>query len=469
MSVFIHGVVDLKEEATALSTILDFSSNVVSNNKSTSVVLVDDNEIPIGMTDPITKKGGDKDSTAPVSSNDSVPVMAPTGAKKTRSEPDSTLNATTFVKSFDEPTSGALVSEAIGATVIRPNASSTDPSQSSVNNVSQSSGFRVLCTTTDMLSHWGSFIIRCQDFKTFVEAGYPNVRIDALPYSRITNGTRYDATIVIKTNWVPISKEVNGITTVWNARENYGKIFVDVIDAYGLKDKKIPSDWGVIVQNRFQAENYKNHETFIVPHWFNSFYADFNDEPIEGPPEIRQDPSPLKVASVWSRTSKRDTYFSTEAVKNVRYDHIEQGYSIEKWFTKYVKAEVDVNKILKDPQLGEGYLYRKLFHHYDLLVIYPKGGTEKRAYNSIQRITSQMRSGAPVLLGCYGPAHQDFCETEQYPCWFDETQESFTQAMERMKDPSVRQECQERGLQISSKYSPRKIVKDYLRVLGADV
>jgi hypothetical protein len=62
---------------------------VVSNNQSTSVVLVDENEISIGMTDPNTKKGGDKDLTAPVSSNDSVPVMAPTGPKKTRSEPDS--------------------------------------------------------------------------------------------------------------------------------------------------------------------------------------------------------------------------------------------------------------------------------------------------------------------------------------------------------------------------------------------
>jgi len=298
--------------------------------------------------------------------------------------------------------------------------------------------FRVLCTAKAKILGWGSYKIRCKDFQFFAAKYFPQVEIDAVDQKKAIG--QYNATVMVK--------------VILPSNSTNGRIFVDIVDELFLHKKKqvarIPSNYEILVQNKFQAEVFPNHKTHIVTHWFNSFPADDQDEP-KGPlPEI-EPVDILRVGTVWNPPRReKGCRSSTNGMANVTYKCIEENFAIEGWYLKYVNdTKNNMSEILKDPNLGPGFLYRNLFRQFHVLVIYPKPG-KKMKYNSYQRVVSQMRSGVPVLMDCRGENHQDFCQRYRYPCNFTD-QASFTDMLERMKDVKLRKECQHMGIEISSK------------------
>jgi hypothetical protein len=318
--------------------------------------------------------------------------------------------------------------------------------------------FRILCTSVTTVMRLGSYKIRCLDFKLFAAKYFPNVEIDAIPAENATG--HYNATLLVKRDRVgPIQAP---------APTMYGRVFVDVVDNFYLNANVISKEFDVIVQNQAHTTRYPNHRTHVVTHWYNSFPADNKDEFFGTLPAIKHEDH-LKVATVWD--SKKGCWLRQSRLANVSYDCIQELYHIQKWYHKYAPGNTTVNQTMAtviqtmaDPELGTGYLYRNLFQKYHLLVAYAKHGP-KLKFGNMQRIVSQMRSGVPVLVEDRGYTHIEFIHNYSYPCTFTDGQ-SFQEMLERMKSPLVRQECQRLGIDISKDFSPRTIIREFLRALG---
>jgi hypothetical protein len=312
--------------------------------------------------------------------------------------------------------------------------------------------FRILCTSYTKVRELGSYKIRCKDFKFFAAKYFPNVEIEAIPAENATG--KYKATILVKS--VGVQKIKPGRV--------YGRVFVDIVDAYyGLNAGKIPKNYDVVVQNQAHANVFPDHKTHVVTHWYNSFPGDDKDDFFGTLPAIKHEDN-LKAATVWNARKGLDREPSKSRTKNVTYDIIDQPFSIQSWYHKYVPGDTTVNQTMADPELGPGYLYRNLFQTYHVLVTYAKNGP-KLEFGNVQRIVSQMRSGVPVLIEDRGYAHSSFVQQYSYPCKFQDDK-SLNKMLEKMKSPLLRQECQRLGMEICKDYSPRTIVREYLRVLG---
>jgi hypothetical protein len=131
------------------------------------------------------------------------------------------------------------------------------------------------------------------------------------------------------------------------------------------------------------------------------------------------------------------------------------------------------------PQLGVGMLYYNAFRKFDALVVLAKNHTMKLEYGNVQRAISQMRSGVPVLLEIRGRVLEDFMNVYNYSCafrrYYDEPTikhehpvelMSFHEAVEQLKDPDVRRDCQRQGFEIVNDYSPSKIGQKFLKTVG---
>jgi hypothetical protein len=166
---------------------------------------------------------------------------------------------------------------------------------------------------------------------------------------------------------------------------------------------------------------------------------------------------------VWD-PRKFDRKPSRSRTAHVTYAIIAREFSIESWYHHYFPGDTTTTQIMADPELGAGYLYSNLFQKYHILVTYAKNGP-KLEFGNVQRIVSEMRSGVPVLIEDRGYAHSSFIQQYSYPCKFTD-EKSFQEMLERMKSPLLRKECQRLGIEICKDYSPRTIVREYLRVLG---
>jgi len=136
-------------------------------------------------------------------------------------------------------------------------------------------------------------------------------------------------------------------------------------------------------------------------------------------------------------------------------------------------------RTMASPQLGAGMLYYNVFQKFDALVVLAKNHTMKLEYGNVQRAISQMRSGVPVLMEIRGRVFEDFMDQYNYSCAFrryhdERTNEyehsrglmSFDEAVEQLKNPDVRRECQRQGLEIVKDYSPSKIGQKFLKTVG---
>merc|ERR1711862_387152 len=218
-----------------------------------------------------------------------------------------------------------------------------------------------------------------------------------------------------------------------------------------------------------------------IEHMYSSYPLDMMRIHPEHIPDIRYKDT-LQVAMVCFDCSLQANRRARAVAENVGgvdlklLDEKKQSGSqrIEEWLLKRMSGNGWTKEkrveILENPLYGPGKLYTEVFHKFDVLIVSPKEGRGKLRYGSIQRITSQMRSGTPVLVEAKGLAFTSFLEHYNYTCAFssksNEKYQTLGQASRRIKDPLYRKDCQEQGLKISSHFSPNEIGKKLLRTLG---
>eukprot|EP00531_Pseudo-nitzschia_arenysensis_P002423 CAMPEP_0116120202 /NCGR_PEP_ID=MMETSP0329-20121206/3053_1 /TAXON_ID=697910 /ORGANISM="Pseudo-nitzschia arenysensis, Strain B593" /LENGTH=299 /DNA_ID=CAMNT_0003613963 /DNA_START=601 /DNA_END=1500 /DNA_ORIENTATION=- len=285
----------------------------------------------------------------------------------------------------------------------------------------------------------------------------------------------YDATIFIKS----MSKK---------SFPQFGNKFVDLVDEYNWKEEKIPPEMHLILQTEWQGElMYPNHTSSVVEHWYNSYPSDMVNEGYpEFIPSINQkSPRQLHIATVWNTKRSHDPSEGgcpALSISGAKYDCVDKDFDITSWYLKLFKEENDKCEMLRTmayPQLGPGMLYYNVFRKFDALVVLAKNDTMKLQYGNVQRAISQMRSGVPVLLEIRGRVLEEFMNVYNYSCAFrrynkEPTTEqnyggqlmSFDEAVEKLKDPEVRRDCQRQGLEIVKDYSPSKIGQKFLKTVG---
>jgi hypothetical protein len=333
----------------------------------------------------------------------------------------------------------------------------------------------ILCTSTDPYINFGSYKLRCQDFATLARqcAGTSvnittNVEIhDILMQPHIYKDYKFDATIITKS--LPFESKHFALPT-W-----LGNIYFDLVDNYKIKGSGIHQSFTLILQTERQSELFPDHDYRVVEHWYNSYPADMErgqamPEHIPAVSNSRK----IRLATVWSLKPFEGWCPTIDGIEGVSYDCIAQSFEIDQWYSKVSPnplSEQEIQDIMTDPKYGPGKLYYDLFQNYDVLVALAKNNTFKLHFGNVQRIVSQMRSGVPVLVEVWGPVLQNFVEKYNYPCAFQREHPQlpylgFREAMEKMKDPAARRECQHQGLEIAKDYSPTVIGKKFLRAVG---
>eukprot|EP00533_Pseudo-nitzschia_delicatissima_P004120 CAMPEP_0116086980 /NCGR_PEP_ID=MMETSP0327-20121206/5133_1 /TAXON_ID=44447 /ORGANISM="Pseudo-nitzschia delicatissima, Strain B596" /LENGTH=474 /DNA_ID=CAMNT_0003578045 /DNA_START=82 /DNA_END=1506 /DNA_ORIENTATION=+ len=364
--------------------------------------------------------------------------------------------------------------------------------------------FRILCTSVEKRIAWGSYKLRCNDLKRWVDVCVPNVditvgvsieqlherwsnkpnetkiikssQVGSITPSANDNDIYYDSTIFIKS----MSKK---------SFPQFGNKFVDLVDEYNWKEKNIPREMHLILQTKWQGQlMYPNHTSSVVEHWYNSYPSDMvNDGYPEYVPSIVQQSSQrLHIATIWNTRRSHDPSEGgcpTLSISGVKYDCVDKDFDITAWYLDLFKEENDRCQMVRTmayPQLGPGMLYYNVFRKFDALVVLAKNDTMKLEYGNVQRAISQMRSGVPVLLEIRGRVFEEFMDTYNYSCAFRRYNHeastieqkhtvalmTFDEAVEKLKDPEVRRDCQRQGLEIVKDYSPSKIGQKFLKTVG---
>jgi len=157
-------------------------------------------------------------------------------------------------------------------------------------------------------------------------------------------------------------------------------------------------------------------------------------------------------------------------------------FDITTWYLEFFKGKNDECEMFRTKahrQHGTGMLYYNVFRKFDALVVLAKNHSMKLEYGNVQRAISQMRSGVPVLLEIRGRVLEDFMNLYNYSCAFKRYNHepttanqsyiglpSFNEAVEKLKNPEARLNCQRQGLEIVNDYSPSKVGQKFLKTVG---
>eukprot|EP00980_Cylindrotheca_fusiformis_P002916 scaffold675_cov103-Cylindrotheca_fusiformis.AAC.27 len=362
----------------------------------------------------------------------------------------------------DYPSSPMLLSS--------PTSDDVNDGTSSSSNNSNKNQYKILCTTDNVRMQWGSYIIRCQDLKTWSKRCAKDVQIVTLSHEQIhgmLSGKKnkknkrnpplelldhINATVSIKK---PFHPPPTSTSKTFRRKNMFGRMFLDVVDNYDITTHNITNnndDLEIIVQNDYHGQDmFYDRKYHVVEHWYNSFPLDMlssddasNDDSSNGIPTTFDLPqirpisdndnhnSYLEMATIWTNQLQPCPSFLQQPLR-VHYHCIDETYKIETWYQKYFynhnnnhnnstleeqkKQQERLEHILADPNQGPGRLYYELFWRYDVLVIPVKTAfMPKLRYGNVQRAVSQMRSGVPVLLEIYGEVLEDFMDKYNYTC-----------------------------------------------------
>jgi len=377
--------------------------------------------------------------------------------------------------------------------------------RSNVHKKNEAADFRILCTSDNKRISWGSYKLRCNDLKRWVDMCVPNVDITVgisieqlhNRWSNIPQKTKNNHTSQVGSILSPNGTSENDIfydATIFvksmPAKEfpQFGNKFIDVVDEYKWKEEKIPSDMHLILQTRWQGQSmYPNRASSVVEHWYNSYPSDMTNTgyPKFVPSIAQKSSRRLHIATIWNTRRSHDPTEGgcpTLNIPGVKYDCIDKDFDITSWYLDLLKEENDKCQMVRTmayPQLGAGMLYYNVFRKFDALVVLAKNDTMKLEYGNVQRAISQMRSGVPVLLEIRGRVFEDFMNLYNYSCAFRRYHHepkikhkhsavlmSFNEAVEQLKNPEVRRDCQRQGLEIVNDYSPSKIGQKFLKTVG---
>ncbi|KAL7470765.1 hypothetical protein ACHAXS_011023 [Conticribra weissflogii] len=312
--------------------------------------------------------------------------------------------------------------------------------------------FSILCTTHDKAinQNWGSYLARCVTFKRWVDQCASSIDLTVGRFPSQNPAVNYNATMYHK-----------GIPP---ERDDLGKVFIDVVDDFTFSGLIVPKDFEIIVQNEFQSEVFPHHNTHIIEHWYNT---DPSDTYVHDIAEV----SPLKVGTVCFLCP----YPGIPSDLDVNFTFVnefKEGIYIEKWYPTFMASkgwtEEKTRDFLKDNEYGMGILYYDLFRTFDVMIITPKP-YKKQRYGSIQRITSAMKSGVPVLVEAKGPAFEAFVDRYNYPCVYADSGGKYPtlrEALVSMQNVTMRIKCQKEGLQIAEDFSPEFLIKKLLHTMG---
>eukprot|EP00522_Entomoneis_paludosa_P006312 CAMPEP_0172448396 /NCGR_PEP_ID=MMETSP1065-20121228/7421_1 /TAXON_ID=265537 /ORGANISM="Amphiprora paludosa, Strain CCMP125" /LENGTH=359 /DNA_ID=CAMNT_0013199875 /DNA_START=120 /DNA_END=1199 /DNA_ORIENTATION=+ len=339
------------------------------------------------------------------------------------------------------------------------------------------------------MKRWGSYTIRCRHFKSYAERFFgPQVQVDTNPYT--TAKGHYNATIltkVLQPNDQPNEPSMQNLVEHSKNTLSFGQIFIDLIDFYP-NPEDIPDKYHLIVQNELHAQHFKNSDgqrwkssnVHIVPHWFNAFPGDAKADTPALPPLVLANSTttgaPLQLAMVWSargpgKQHANETILLPE--EGYEFHHINLAMGIATYLQEstgssfvnnHLGQKESIQAIAQDPSRQDPYLFMLLFRQFDVLLVLGKTDGPKLYFNSAHRAVSQMRSGVPIVLECT-PSQQHLCL--EYPCHFDTGNSTQLKAvLERMKNVSVRQDCVDKGIEITKKYTPKRVIDDYLTIIG---
>ena len=140
----------------------------------------------------------------------------------------------------------------------------------------KTSPFRVLCSTSPRQRWWGSYTARCLNFNSWLNvsscANLVDMSIGEIP-SR-NESMQYDATMYVK--------------SIPPEQANLGRVFVDVVDGWGIRSSNTPDSFEIIVQNPMHGQDvFPNHTYHVIEHMYSSYPLDATrDDPEEIPDVI---------------------------------------------------------------------------------------------------------------------------------------------------------------------------------------
>ncbi|KAL7473121.1 hypothetical protein ACHAXS_013516 [Conticribra weissflogii] len=327
--------------------------------------------------------------------------------------------------------------------------------EKNVSKTSSEEKYKILCSAQAHTMTWGSYLARCNTFKRWVDQCAPSVELTLgkLP-GKDDDSVQYNATMYVK--------------SIPPVQENLGKVFIDVVDSFGIQSSNVPQDYEVITQNDFQSDLFPEHKTHIIEHWYNCDPSDTYTHEIE-------DVTPLKVGAVCLSCPRPDIPDDLPDVNFTMIDEHVEGNHISKWFLKFMASEgwtqEKMKQVLADSEFGTGMLYYHVFRTFDVMIVTPKESPEKLRYGSIQRIVSVMKSGVPVLVEVQGPAFEKFVDGYDYSCVYSKEGDkypSLKEALGNLTDVAARKKCQDEGLRIAEDFDPDVVVKLLLNTLGYD-
>ena len=207
--------------------------------------------------------------------------------------------------------------------------------------------FRILCTSVDRRILWGSYKLRCNDFKRWVDVCAPNVDITVgvsieklhklwatKPSERKDNNTSRVGSVISHNRMSEIDVFYNSTIFIKSMSKKeipqFGKKFIDVVDEYSWEEERIPSNMHLILQTAWQGQSmYPNRTSSVVEHWYNSYPFDMmNSGYPEYVPSIDQKSSKrLHIATIWNtRRSHDPTEGGCPAlhIPGVKYDCIDK-------------------------------------------------------------------------------------------------------------------------------------------------
>jgi hypothetical protein len=217
--------------------------------------------------------------------------------------------------------------------------------RSNMHKKNESIDFRILCTSVDRRIAWGSYKLRCNDLKRWVDVCVPNVDITVgisieqlhERWSNQRNTTKNNSSSQVGSMRTGISdNDVFYDATIFiksMSRKDFpqfGNKFIDIVDEYNWKEEKIPLDMHLILQTSWQGQSmYPNHSSSVVEHWYNSYPSDMvnGGSPEFIPPIDQKSSRRLRIATIWNTRRSHDPTEGgcpTLKIRGVKYDCLDK-------------------------------------------------------------------------------------------------------------------------------------------------
>jgi hypothetical protein len=248
--------------------------------------------------------------------------------------------------------------------------------RSNMHKKNESVDFRIMCTSINKRIAWGSYKLRCNDLKRWVDVCVPNVDITVgvsieqlhERWSNKNNSTSQVGSILSPNRTSDNDIFYNATIFVKSMSRKdfpqFGSKFIDIVDEYNWKEEKIPPEMHLILQTRWQGQSmYPNHTSSVVEHWYNSYPSDMvNGGYLEYIPSTEQKSSRrLHIATIWNTRRSHDPTEGgcpTLNIPGAKYDCIDK---VSLWLGISYASRIRIDKIVVNRTIST-YLFPYFYH-----------------------------------------------------------------------------------------------------------